>query len=95
MRFRLEDRVCEALLFALVCIGDRNVTIGITVAVDDLLWLVSYDDDQLGGSGVDQVVEDVFDERCTVHLDENLRLVVGERAEACAFARGENDCLHG
>ena len=47
------------------------------------------------GAGVDEVVKDVFNERRAVDFDEHLRFVIREGPEAGAFARGENDCLHG
>ena len=85
----------QAELLALEGVGDRHVAVLVEVVVDDLLGLVADDDDGFGRARVDQVLEDFFDEERAVDLDEDLRLVVGERLEVRPFARGEYDCLHG
>lgn len=58
-----------------VCYVD--VAVGFAVAVDDLFRFVA-DDDQFGRTRVDQVVENVFNERCAVDFDKDFRLLIGE-----------------
>ncbi len=84
----------QPFLFALVCVGDRNSLVLVAVVVDDLLFHIADDDDQLVGAEVDELVEAVSEQRPPIDFDHPLGLVVGERAETRPSPGGEYDCLH-
>ena len=84
----------EPELLALMRVRDGDAAVLVSVAVDDLFGLVADDDDELGSAAVDQVIEDVLDERRPVYFDEHFGLVVGEWSETRALSGGEYNCLH-
>jgi hypothetical protein len=86
--------VGQAELFPLVRVRNKDIAVLVAVTVDYLFGLVADYDDEFGGSSVDQIFEDVFNERRVVDLNEYLRFVVSERAETCAPTCGENNTLH-
>lgn len=56
--------------------------------------LVSHDHDQRVGSRLDRRLEDVCEEGSPRHIDEPLRLVVGEIAESTAAPGNGDDRIH-
>ena len=90
-----QERMGEAVLLALMGVGNRDALELVLIMVDDGLLLVADDDVQLVGTQLDELLEAVGQDWLAPDLDHLLGLVVRQRPESRPLTGSKYDCLHG